>query len=228
MRLRSYLTYSNVIAAVALFIALGGISYAATKLPKNSVGTKQIRNKAVTKAKFSPKLIKQLKGKAGPDGKNKPPLKVLNADGSVLGILTGTSNIGGTEIFEVLIDGGVYSYLPSGQLYPAIGGSPVFRTSTCDGTAYINADLINYDLIISKLVGGLTRIPFRTVSGSVLGPISAWKLTATHETVAAVNVWELNSTTGACVASGTSTGELISMEPVPAPPDGIGPLKISS
>lgn len=229
MRLRSYLTYSNVIAAVALFIALGGISYAATKLPKNSVGTKQIKNKAVTKAKFSPKLIKQLKGKAGPDGKNKPPLKVLNADGSVLGILTGTSYIGGTEIFEVLIDGGVYPYLPSGQLYPSIGGSPVFRTSSCDGTAYITADPVNYGLVISKLVGGLTRIPFRTISGGTLGPILAWELTATHETVAAVNAWQLDNSTGACVPGGTVTGELVTLEPVvPAPPDGVGPLKISS
>ncbi len=39
----------NVIAYLALFVALGGTSYAALKLPKNSVGSKQIKNGAVAK-----------------------------------------------------------------------------------------------------------------------------------------------------------------------------------
>jgi hypothetical protein len=51
-RIRGRLTYANVIATLALFIALGGASYAAVKLPKNSVGTKQIKNGAVTGAKI--------------------------------------------------------------------------------------------------------------------------------------------------------------------------------
>jgi hypothetical protein len=42
----------NVIAYLALFCALGGSSYAAISLPKNSVGTKQLRNGAVTQKKF--------------------------------------------------------------------------------------------------------------------------------------------------------------------------------
>jgi hypothetical protein len=46
-RLRARLTYANVIATVALFVALGGSSYAAIKLPKNSVGAKQIKAGAV-------------------------------------------------------------------------------------------------------------------------------------------------------------------------------------
>jgi hypothetical protein len=50
-RLRARLTYANVIATVALFVALGGSSYAALKLPKNSVGSKQIKANAVTTAK---------------------------------------------------------------------------------------------------------------------------------------------------------------------------------
>jgi hypothetical protein len=51
-RLRAKLTYANVMATIAVFIALGGAAaYAASKLPKNSVGTKQIKNGAVTGAK---------------------------------------------------------------------------------------------------------------------------------------------------------------------------------
>ena len=44
-------SYSEVIATLALFIALGGASYAAIKVPKNSVGTRQIKKNAVTSGK---------------------------------------------------------------------------------------------------------------------------------------------------------------------------------
>ena len=37
--LRRHLTYANVVASLALFLALGGAAYAATQLPQNSVGT---------------------------------------------------------------------------------------------------------------------------------------------------------------------------------------------
>jgi hypothetical protein len=37
-----------VVASIALTVALGGTSYAAIRLPKNSVGTKQLRKNAVT------------------------------------------------------------------------------------------------------------------------------------------------------------------------------------
>ncbi len=41
-----------VISLIALFVALGGTTYAATSLPKNSVGTKQIKKNAVTGVKI--------------------------------------------------------------------------------------------------------------------------------------------------------------------------------
>src|ERR1700746_4071019 len=42
-----------VVSLIALFVALGGTSYAAiTALPKNSVGTAQLKNSAVTGAKI--------------------------------------------------------------------------------------------------------------------------------------------------------------------------------
>lgn len=45
------LTYANVVSTVCLFILLGGGAYAATRLAKNSVGSRQIRRNAVTSAK---------------------------------------------------------------------------------------------------------------------------------------------------------------------------------
>jgi hypothetical protein len=49
---RPRLTYANVVSTVCLFILLGGGAYAATILPKNSVGTKQLKNGAVTMSKL--------------------------------------------------------------------------------------------------------------------------------------------------------------------------------
>jgi hypothetical protein len=46
-RLRSHLSYANVTASLALFIALGGTGYAAVTLPRNSVGSAQLRSNAV-------------------------------------------------------------------------------------------------------------------------------------------------------------------------------------
>lgn len=43
--------FSNVVAIVALFIALGGASYAAIKVPDNSVGSRQLKKNAVNSAK---------------------------------------------------------------------------------------------------------------------------------------------------------------------------------
>jgi hypothetical protein len=46
------LTYANVTASLALFIALGGTSYAVTRLPRNSVGNRQLKSNAVTSGKI--------------------------------------------------------------------------------------------------------------------------------------------------------------------------------
>ena len=46
-------TASMVISLIALFVALGGASYAAVSLPNNSVGTAQIKSKAVTAQKMA-------------------------------------------------------------------------------------------------------------------------------------------------------------------------------
>jgi hypothetical protein len=50
---RPRLTYANVVATIALFAALGGVSYAATTLPKGSVGTDQIQPEAVRTGKVA-------------------------------------------------------------------------------------------------------------------------------------------------------------------------------
>ena len=61
---RKRVTYSNVIATMALFIALGGVAVAAG-LPRNSVGPKQLKRGAVTAAKIRKGAV--IAGKLSPN-----------------------------------------------------------------------------------------------------------------------------------------------------------------
>jgi hypothetical protein len=53
------------VACLALVVALGGVSYAATVLPKNSVGTAQLKKKAVTASKLRANSVSAPKVKDG-------------------------------------------------------------------------------------------------------------------------------------------------------------------
>ncbi|WP_205698961.1 hypothetical protein [Conexibacter sp. SYSU D00693] len=75
---RRHLSYANVMATVAVFVALGGSSYAATKLAKDTVGSTQIRSGAVGSSEvkdgslqvkdFSASQRASLRGPTGPQG----------------------------------------------------------------------------------------------------------------------------------------------------------------
>jgi hypothetical protein len=68
--IRGRLTYANVMATLAVFIALGGASYAAIRIPANSVGNKQLKDNAVRGKEIRNGVVgeKDLKdGAVGPD-----------------------------------------------------------------------------------------------------------------------------------------------------------------
>jgi hypothetical protein len=84
-----------IVALVALMVAMGGTGYAAVRLPKNSVGSKQIKKNAVTSAKVknaslqasdlaAGQLPAGAQGDPGPPGPTSTPAyaRVL-ADGSL-------------------------------------------------------------------------------------------------------------------------------------------------
>src|SRR4051794_14010555 len=64
-RARRRLTYANAMATVAVFIALGGVSWAAATLPRHSVGPKQLRANAVTSSKVRNHALRARDFKAG-------------------------------------------------------------------------------------------------------------------------------------------------------------------
>jgi hypothetical protein len=94
---------ATVIAMIALAVALGGTSYAAVVLPKNSVGTKQLKKNAVTSAKVKNRSLLKVDFKAGqlPAG----PRGAKGATGN-------TGATGPSDAFSAYLDGPVA--LPSG------------------------------------------------------------------------------------------------------------------
>jgi hypothetical protein len=114
-RIRSRLSYANVMSTVAVFVAIGGSSYAAITLPRNSVGDRQLKSRAVggqelkrgavgsralrnggiRTADISTATRSALSGKPGPAGPAGPPAIALRAaisptGGLVAGNATGT------------------------------------------------------------------------------------------------------------------------------------------
>src|SRR4051812_11022318 len=67
------LSYANVMATIAVFIALGGGAYAVTTLPRNSVTTVQVKNGSLLARDFrSGQLKKGPAGAAGAKGAQGP------------------------------------------------------------------------------------------------------------------------------------------------------------
>jgi hypothetical protein len=107
-RVRQRLTYGNVTATAALFVALGGTSYAALTLPKNSIGSRELRPKSVGTSELKTGAVRstdikdrtiavrdiskgarrELQGTPGPVGPPGPPgptfFAVVNSAGSVV------------------------------------------------------------------------------------------------------------------------------------------------
>lgn len=132
-RLKSRLTYANVISTLCLFLVLGGGAYAATQLPKNSVGTKQLKNGSITLSKLSAAARAALKGAVGPQGPAGAPgapgapgatKVVVRQSGFEIGIATASCAAG-----EVAVGGGGETeeeeQLLWGSFPVSSGGKPV-------------------------------------------------------------------------------------------------------
>src|SRR4051794_38784609 len=131
-RIRKHVTSAHLIALLALFVALGGTTYAAIKLPKNSVGAKQIKKNAVrtSKVKNGSLLKKDFRagqlprGRRGPQGL--PGTNGTNGEQGTFGAITAQENTGVPTDSPTpvdLADGTKKSYnvfCPTGQ--QAIGG----------------------------------------------------------------------------------------------------------
>jgi hypothetical protein len=141
------------VALIALFVALGGTGYAATRLlPRNSVGEHQLRESAVTGSKIRARTIhlsdiatstrNSLRGQTGPQGPQGPQgpagpqgppgpgagifHAAVNSGGEVVrGNATGSSGGGGTGTYTIAFARDVSGCEATATLASVPGGSVV-------------------------------------------------------------------------------------------------------
>ncbi len=151
-----------VIALIALFVALGGTTYAAVRLPRNSVGTAQLRNGAVTKKKIQPKTLGALKGQVGPQGPQGPQgtqgqagapgaTNVVSRKGTAVAVDPGTSALATATCAqgETVVGGGGNGSQPPVVLWASVPSPPGVSAAPATGwtvTAY-NTDSVQHFVI---------------------------------------------------------------------------------
>ena|SRR5215204_3536125 len=90
--IRSHLSFANLVSLMALFVALGGTTYAAVTLPKNSVGQKQIKKRAVRGKHINRNAVSASKIQANAISGTKI------ADGTVFSADLGDNSVGSSEL----------------------------------------------------------------------------------------------------------------------------------
>lgn len=161
---RPQLSYSNVIATIALFIALGGAAVAAG-LPKNSVGAKQLKKGAVTK--------KALRKKAVTSGKIAPQAVTAGKLGP-FAVLPG--NLGnGVITAEKLGDGSVIaSKVKNGVITSNKLSNDAVTTNKLTNGAVTSAKLSDGAVNSTKLGDG--SVSLSKLGKSVIGQIQTGQL----------------------------------------------------
>ena len=161
--LRKRLTFSNVIALLALFIALGGTSYAVTALPKNSVGTQQLKKNAVTGVKVKNGSLSSADFAAG---------TLLKGDTGASGA-TGATGATGPQ-------GATGAAGPAGAQYSSVDGdsqtNPIESNavSVASGTIYLDqagkyAMFARFDTTLTaNMCAGGDPVLFLSTDGTVL------------------------------------------------------------
>lgn len=180
-------------------------------------------------------------GANGTNGANGGALQVSDANGR-LGALAGTYNTNVFSAYNVLApEGGVYTYLGSGQVMPTglMSGGPgaaallMFSDPFCQGATYAPVgDTATANLYIA-MFGGPVRLVYRAMdpATSTFGPIRAWKFTTTQSTVPASPSYSMLNATGGCSLlpadqqppAGTV---LVALQAVTPPRDGVSQLTI--
>ena len=135
------LTYANVMATIAVFIALGGGAYAATRLPRSSVGAPQIKPNAVTspKVKDGSLLARDFKagqlpggspgakGDTGPQGAPGTPGQSIKGDP---GSAAASAVFGGVQNLGTLAPSATVTTNPAADLNAPGPGQPLTPNTT--------------------------------------------------------------------------------------------------
>jgi hypothetical protein len=121
-----------VVSLIALFVALGGTTYAATSLPRNSVGPKQLKKNAVTSPKIKKGAVTA--AKINTSGLTVPnALHATSADSATTA--ANASALGGVSASNYLRNSGnIYVQLGQANWEPLDSFDPVSIVRSTDGT----------------------------------------------------------------------------------------------
>lgn len=162
---RSKLTYSNVIATMALFIALGGVAVAATQLPRNSVGAKQLKRGAVTAAKIRKQAVNSAK---------LAPKSVIN--GKLAENSVGPGNIGNGAVTTAKLAASsvIASTIKNGVITTNKLANEAVTTPKLGKEAVATAKLDNESVTSAKLgKGSVTAAKLSDEIGPLLGTLKS-------------------------------------------------------
>jgi len=186
------LTYANVMATVAVFLALGGGAYAATQLKKNSVGTKQIKNNAVTAAKI----------------KNGTITGAKVANGTLTGTQINASTLGTVPTAQTA------NSLAAPEAWHEVGssGQPGFLNSWANSTGVIHGETVAF----YKDHEGVVHLRGAAISGTAGSPIFALPPGFRPGSGAVIRVPVACAGTGDCEKASSSIPIVGSSFPIPA------------
>ena len=218
MRVRSLLRHrpspAIAISSVALFMSLGGVGYAATQLPHNSVGAYQLRNNSVNYKKIVPGSVGVVRANTGQlqvrVGGSCPPasaIATINQSGKVACNSTlppefGTTN--NTAPLSTAVATVSSLTLPAGGTYLAFANPTVTVTSgatatntsaTCTLTIGANTETRTATVNSSGTAGQTdsVSIPLQVAGGSGPGTVRCTSSSPTTA-VAAIHAIQTSST----------------------------------
>jgi hypothetical protein len=145
-RARRLLTPANVIACVALFVALGGTGWAGQVIGHNAVGTPQLKSNSVTTSKLANGAVTKAKLAGGVVG-GVAPEKITKVDSPIAAI---PSNSNGTPVTATCTGGakavaggwstGLYGYVISeGPTPDGLGWTVSFATQSSPASVSVSA-----------------------------------------------------------------------------------------
>jgi hypothetical protein len=161
-RIRRHVSFANVTSLCALFVALGGAAYAGINLPRNSVGSKQIKAKAVKAGEIKGKAVTV--GKIAPDAVKASKI----VDGSVGGGELADGGIGLVDLGPSSVDG---TKVADGGLGLAdLGANSVDGTKVVDGSlglADLGPNSVDGAKVTDGTLGAADATPGAFLNGNV-------------------------------------------------------------